>query len=293
MHSVTARFRTVVRSGVTAFLILAFGQGLWGAMAFLNLKISPAIPWAVAVMAPLLWLMWKYLSNTEARRAYLRANAVPGRVFAWAVVAGVLSIVAFSGYWIMMFQLFKMPGNLVPDTSQYPLPTLVALLVMGSLAAPLSEEAAFRGYAQTMLERNFRAPTAVVVSSIMFALAHLTQGFLLPKLFVYFLAGLAFGVTAYLTKSILPGIAVHIIADLTFFTLVWPHDTTRRLVTAGGADAWFSIHAVQAVLFTGLAIVAYMRLAKSMQSSAGAAGIAAARVKYVCEPLYHSVSNRQ
>jgi len=269
MRSLTDRFRTVVLSGTVAFLILAVGQGAWGAMAFLNLKTTPAIPWAVFIMAPVLWLMWQYLggkgrpsSTSEARRNYLRANPVSGRVFAWAIVAGAFSVVALAGYWIVMFQLFKMPGNLVPDTSRYPLPTLVALLVMGSLAAPFSEEAAFRGYAQVMLERKFRGAAAIVISSVMFALAHLPQCFLFPKLFVYFLAGVVFGVTAYLTKSILPGIAVHVMADLTFFTLVWPHDTTRRLVVDGGADAWFWIHVAQAVLFTGLAIVAYGRLAK-------------------------------
>jgi membrane protease YdiL (CAAX protease family) len=267
MRSVMDRFRTVVWSGIVAFVILAVGQGLWGSMAILNLKTTPAIPWSVLIMTPVLWLLWQYLggkgwpqSTSEARRNYLRAKPVSGRVFAWVLVAGVLSVVALTGCWIVMFQLFKMPGNIVPDVSKYPLPALVALLVMGSLAAPLSEEAAFRGYAQGMLERRFSGPVAIFISSAMFALAHLTQGFLFPKLFVYFLAGIAIGVPAYLTKSILPGIAVHIVADLTFFTLVWPHDTTRRLVAEGGADAWFWIHVAQAVVFTGLAIAALSRL---------------------------------
>jgi membrane protease YdiL (CAAX protease family) len=51
-----------------------------------------------------------------------------------------------------------------------------------------------------------------------------------PKLLVYFLAGIAFGVKAYLTNSTLPAILPHMIGDLTFFTLVWPHDAARRLV---------------------------------------------------------------
>src|ERR1051326_593237 len=258
---------TVAKSGIIAFLILAVGQGAWGAMALLNLKTTPAIPWSVAIMAPVLWLMWQHLggkgrprSTSGARRSYLRANAVPAPVFVWSLVAGALAIVALAGFWIVMFQLFRMPGNVVPDVSKYPLLTLVALLVMGSLAAPFSEEAAFRGYAQVMLERSFRPTAAIAISSVMFALAHVTQGLMWPKLLVYFLAGLAFGVTAYLTKSILPGIAVHIMADLTFFTMVWPHDTTRRLVADGGPDAWFWLHVAQALLFIALAIAAYGRL---------------------------------
>lgn len=268
IRSFLDRTRTIVMAAMAALLILTVGQGLWGTLAFVNLKTTPWIPWSVLVMAPLLWLLWQYLggkglpqSTSQKRREYLRAKRVPARIFAWSLVAGGCAIVGLAGCWIVMFQLFRMPGNLVPDASRFPLPTLAALLIMSCLAAPFSEEAAFRGYAQGMLERKFSAPTAVLLSSAMFALAHLTQGFLLPKLFVYFLAGLAFGVTARVTGSLLPGIAVHALADLTFFTTVWPYDATRRLVSAAGADFWFWMHVVQAVVFMGLAVAAYRHLA--------------------------------
>jgi membrane protease YdiL (CAAX protease family) len=192
----------------------------------------------------------------------MRAKLVPRQAFTWALLAGVLSIVALAGYWIVMFQVVKMPANVLPDTSRYPLPTVVLILVMASLVSPVSEEAAFRGYCQVVLEQELRAPAAIVISSILFALAHATHGLLWPKLLVYFLGGVMFGVTAYLTQSTLPGIAVHILADLTFFTLVWPYDTARRLVGEGGADVWFWTHAAQAIIFTVLAILALGRLAR-------------------------------
>ncbi len=269
MRSVASRILNVAWSAILAFLILAFGQGVWSALVVSNLRTSPTIPWAVPVMAVLLWLMWQYLggkwwphNTSETRRRNLRANRVSGQAFARALLAGVLSIVALTGYWIVMFQLVKMPGNVLPDFSRYPLRTVVLMLVMASLVSPLTEESAFRGYCQVIVEREFRSPAAVVISSVLFALAHLTHGFLWPKLLVYFLAGVAFGATAYLTNSILPSIAVHILGDLTFFTLVWPYDTARRLVWEGGADTWFWIHAAQAVIFTVLAILAFIRLAR-------------------------------
>jgi membrane protease YdiL (CAAX protease family) len=253
-----------------AFLILNFGQGVWTALLLANLRIGRAIPWAVVVMPFFLWLMWQYLSGkgwpkstAEARRRYFRANRVSGQAWAWAVLAGLLSIVALAGYWIVMFQLVRMPGNVLPDFSKYPLLTLVLMLVMASLVSPFTEESAFRGYCQVILEREFRGPTAVLISSVFFALAHVTQGFLWPKLFVYFLAGLVFGVTAYLTASILPGMAVHVVADLTFFALVWPYDTKRQLVWEGGANRWFWLHVAQAIIFTVLAILAFRRLEDS------------------------------
>jgi membrane protease YdiL (CAAX protease family) len=268
-RSFSGKLLMVVWASLLSFLILAFGQGVWGALLVANLKTDPAIPWAVPVMALVLWLMWKYLGGSwwprrtsEARQRYLRAKPVPGPVFAWTLVAGVLSVVALAGCWIVLFQLVKMSPNNLPDFSQYPLLTTVLVIVMASLVSPITEEAAFRGYCQVILEREFAGPAAVSVSSVLFALAHLTHGFFWPKLLVYFLVGAVFGVIAYLTQSSIPAIPAHIVGDLIFFTLVWPHDASRRLVWNGGADTWFWIHVAQAIVFTGLGIPAFMRVAK-------------------------------
>ena len=94
-------------------------------------------------------------------------------------------------------------------------------------------------------------------------LAHANYGWFWPKLLVHFLAGVAFGTIAYLTDSILASIPVHIVGDLTFFTVVWPHDCSRRLVTEGGSDVWFWIHVAQAAAFTALALLAFRLLARN------------------------------
>ena len=267
-RSLSSRIGSVAWSVILAFLIIAFGQGVWGALLFANLRTGLAIPWAVAVMPLVLWLMWQYLGGkgwprrtSETRRRYLRANQVSGRAWTWAMLAGVLSIVALAGYWIVMFELVQMPANVLPDLSKYPMLTVVLMPVMASLVSPIAEECAFRGYCQAILEREFRGVVAVIISSVLFALAHMTQGFLWPKLLVYFLVGLAFGAMAYLTGSILPGIAIHIIGDLTFFALIWPYDAQRQLVWKSGADRWFWLHTLQAIVFTALAVIAFRRLA--------------------------------
>jgi len=192
-------------------------------------------------------------------------------VFAWAQAAGGLSLVALAGYWIVLSQLVKMPGNAVPDFSHYPLLTVVLTIGMASLAAPLTEEPAFRGYCQVILEKQFRAPTAVIISSILFSLVHRpTQGFLWPKLLVYFLVGVMVGTTACLANSIVPNIPVHFFGLLMFFTLVWPRDATRGLLAENGADAWFWIHRAQTVVFTVLAILASVRLAQAARHATAA-----------------------
>jgi membrane protease YdiL (CAAX protease family) len=278
MEHLSSQMRALAWSALLGLGITVFGAGVWAALATVNLAGTAGIPWSVPAMAVLLWLMWQYLggrwwprSTSAARRLCLRANPVSGPVFAWAQVAGGLSLVALAGYWIVLSQLVKMPGNAVPDFSNYPLLTVVLTIGMASLAAPLTEEAAFRGYCQVILERQFRAPAAVIISSILFSLVHgPTQGFLWPKLLVYFFVGVMFGATAHLANSIVPNIPVHFFGLLIFFTLIWPHDGTRGLLAETGADAWFWIHLAQAAVFTVLAILAYVRLAKTARDATAA-----------------------
>jgi membrane protease YdiL (CAAX protease family) len=270
-QSLFSRIGAVIWAGALAFAILAVSSTAWTGLLAANFRTRKAFPfpWSVAAMALVLWLIWAYLggrwwprSTSAARSRCLRANRVSGRVFAWALFAGVLSIAALAGCWIVLFQLVRMKPNDLGDISQVPMAIVVLLLVMSSLVSPIAEEAGFRGYCQVVLERKFSGLVAVLISSIYFAIAHLTQGFYWPKLSVYFLAGVALGSIAYLTKSLLPGIAVHIMADLTFFALVWPFDAGRRLVWEGGADAWFWIHVAQAIVFAGPAILAFRQLAR-------------------------------
>src|SRR5438552_2855893 len=131
MQSLFVRIPATVWSGLLAFVLTVVAGGVWTALLIGNVATSPAIPWAVVVMALLLWLMWQYLggrwgprSTAEARRRYLRARPVTGLVFAWAVGAGTLAIVALAGYWIVLVQLVKVPGNALPNLSKYPLLTV-------------------------------------------------------------------------------------------------------------------------------------------------------------------------
>ena len=269
-RSLAARVLRIIAFGLFAFVISILGGGIWTGLLIANLRSSPAVPWSVPTMALLLWLMWSYLngkgwprSTSDGRRKYLRANRRSARTYMWSFAAGVLSVAALAGYWIVLFRLVKMPPNALPDMSSYPRVTVALAILMGSLVSPITEEAAFRGYFQIALEREFRGSIAVTISAIAFALAHFAHGVFWPKLLVYFLVGVAFGTTAYLTNSTLPAILPHMIGDLTFFTLVWPHDAARRLVSQSGTDNWFWVHVAQAIGFTLLTVWAFQRLAKA------------------------------
>ena len=274
MSTVVKKLWAVVWAFILSFLIFIVGQGAWGALITSNLAKTPAIPWSVPAMAVILWLMWRYLGGkwwpartAEARRQDLRANRVSGAIYVWSLVAGLSAVIAIAGCWIVMFQLVKMDSiQWVPDFSKHPL-TIALAVIMASLVSPFTEEAAFRGYAQVILEREFAGPVAVTISSTYFAVAHLNHGFFWPKLLIYFLVGVTFGTIAFLSRSTLPALPVHIIGLLAFFLLVWPNDPARSLIRDTGADHWFWIHVGQAVVFTAVSMAAFVKLAKVCQQA--------------------------
>lgn len=269
MRSRNPRTPTIIWAGVLAFGLTIVAGGVWTALLIANLATTPAIPWAVAVMAVLLWLMWWYLgghggprSTKQARSRALRARRVPVPVFAWAMIAGLLSIVALAGLWFVLFQLANLPPRSLTDYSKYPALTIALVLVMASLVSALAEEAGFRGYFQGMLERRMGALAAILIAALVIAPAHaLTQGFVWPTLLFYLCVDILFGTMAYLTQSIIPGTIVHVIGLLTFFTLVWSGDAMRQVITLGDATTWFWIHTAQVIIFATLAIVAFRQLA--------------------------------
>jgi len=269
---------TAAWTGGLALLLTLLTGGVWTALLLANLATTPAIPWGVGPMALVLWSAWSYLggrwppnSTAGARRRYLRARRVPGPIFTWALVAGVLSVVSLAGLWVVVFRLVRMPGNAVLDLSRLPPTMVVAVLAMAALVSSLAEEAGFRGYFQVALESHFRGPAAVVIAALLIAPAHgLTQGFLWPTVLFYFLVDAMLGTSAYLTKSTLPGVVIHVIGLLIFFSFVWPQDRYRELIWAKGADTWFWIHVVQAVVFAALGIMTFVHLARLAKPKAQA-----------------------
>src|SRR5690242_13091182 len=271
--TIAGRGIAIIRAAVIAVLIGLVGQGAWSALVAINLKLTPAIPWAVAIMAAVLWAMWQYLggrwwprSNADLRRRLLRANPVRLELFAWAIAAGASSVIALAGLWVASAQMVRLPGSVLPAMSQYPRATVLLMVAMGALVSPILEQASFWGYCQKMLERDFPAPAAVAITAALFAvLPHPPFGApILLKLVFFFLIGASFGAIAYLCNSILPSLAVHIGGILAFFTVVWPDDATRPM----GANGWFWLHLGQALVFAALAAFVFRRLARLARAGA-------------------------
>jgi membrane protease YdiL (CAAX protease family) len=280
MQNLSRKAGAFLLAGLISFAVTAYGQGIWGLLASANLRFHPEAPWSAVVMAALLVGLVLYLggrgwphSNAEARRRLLRWNPMPFGVFAWAVLAGALAIGAFGGLWIVVSDLVRIPPGLTPSMTGVPLATGLGLLALGSTAAPITEEAAFRGYAQGLLEQRWgRGAAPVIGSSLLFAAAHFTQGLDPAKLSLYFAAGVIFGTIAYLTNSLYAAMMAHAFGDVLGFTVLWPHDRAHALIWQGGVDSLFWPAIAALALLAPLSLAAFLRLAAMTRGARPPAG---------------------
>jgi membrane protease YdiL (CAAX protease family) len=267
MSSIAKRIGVVAGAGVIAFAITAIGQGVWGVATIANIKLTPQIPWAPALMPFVLAALAAFASGRagpKAGRAWRRALTplapVSARAWSWSLTAGFFGIAALAALWTLLGEIVQTPPNLLPSTAGVPLTTLAPMLLVSICAAPITEEIAFRGYAMGLIGRHFGPIATIVLSSVLFAAAHLTQGLYAAKLVVYLLVGLALAATVWRTRSLVPAAIVHGFGDLVFFTLVWPHDGTRRLIGETGFDGAVWLTLAILVAGSGAWLFAFRRL---------------------------------
>lgn len=251
-------------SGVLILLVGTIPRNLLFAA---NLRLFPNIPWAIPVIALWVWCLWRYLqgsgppvASAVQRRTNLRANSLPVAVWAWALFAGGLGIVALVLALRLVNHFIFLPQQQLPNLAGVPDATIVALLVMAAPVAAIIEEAAFRGYMQRPLETRFGIAPAILITGTMFGLVHLDFTWIL---WPYYLAVAAiYGTVTYLTSSILPAIVLHTVGNLYSNFDLWSHGTAEWQAAAGArADGSLWMLPLSLIAVTAVMVWAYLRLA--------------------------------
>jgi len=267
------RTGVAVKAIVTGMLVLFAGTIPRNVLVFANLRFYSGLPWAIPVMAMYLWCFWSYLNGAgppvttaAARRAGLRANRLSGRVWAWALLAGGIALVALVIALRLLNRLIELPPQQVPEFHAADL-TIVSLLVMSAPIAGVVEEAAFRGYMQGPLERLYGMPMVILITGTMFAVAHLDFTWILWPYYVAVAA--IYGTVTHLTNSILPAVVLHTLGNIYSNLYLWLYGQAEWQAGAGqggliwqtGIDNAFW-HAGITLLVTGvLALLCYFKLA--------------------------------
>lgn len=267
--------QVIVRAVLIGMLIVIAGTIPRNLLFLANLRYFASVPWAVPLTAFYLWFFWRYLngawapeSTVEERRASLRANRLAGRVWAWALVFGGLGIVALVLALRVANRLVVLPQQQLPDLSQVPKLTVLALLLMAAPVAGIVEEAAFRGYMQGPIERRYGLAVAILITGTMFAVAHLDFTLILWPYYVAVAA--IYGTVTYLTQSILPAVVLHTGGNLYSNLDLWLHGQAEWQAAAGsaaliwktGADTSFWIASIALLLVAAGMVWAYFKLAR-------------------------------
>jgi membrane protease YdiL (CAAX protease family) len=282
MISLWRRLPIIVRAIITGGAVATFGTVPWALLASANQKFLPTVPWAVLPTGLYLWVFWRYLggagwpqSTAGVRRMHRRATRLPEDVWAAALLAGAIGLVALVLLLGIVNRLVRLPAQATGDLSRLPLPTLLVLLLMSSIVAGVAEESAFRGYMQGPIERRHGPLIAILVTGSLFGVAHLTHPEVGLMLMPYYLAVAAiYGMLAYLTNSILPSMVLHAGGNVVGYVDLllrgrseWQASPSRQaLIWETGPDASFWMASAGLLVVGGAAVCAYAALANVTRS---------------------------
>lgn len=260
------------------FLILEVGTRMWSLFALANIKLTPSIPWSFLLMAGVLWLIWQYLqgkwkpvSTQERRKLWMRANKLDPQQGYWPWISAALLGITILLFIIISTRLIDFPSGQIDQVeriSGYSNLMAISLMVMTSIVAGVMEEIACRGYMQKRLELTYGPRLAIFIVALFFSLLHLPNATIAPQLLIIFLVGsVGWGLLAYLTDSILPGILIHSLVDMIGYLWMWNNlsfakSLASESILRDGLDTSFLILLLICICALLGLIFSFWRLAK-------------------------------
>jgi membrane protease YdiL (CAAX protease family) len=215
----------------TGVLVLLAGSLPLGVLRAWNLQVGVGVPWSVLPIAVYLWAYWRFVGGRwgapagAAKRAQnLRANKLSWRVWGVSLVAGLIGFGALVALLAFAARLVRLPaGPLIVTPPEMPVVTALSLIVIASIVAGVTEEAAFRGYMQSPIERRYGLATAVLVNGVFFGLLHFPThpAEVLWMLPYYVAVSAVYGGLTWAADSILPALVLHSVGDIVVLSRWW------------------------------------------------------------------------
>lgn len=251
-----------LRAVVTGLLIALPAANVW---ALLVLRLG--VPFAALAEAAFLcgYIWWARgggppRATSDGRAVLFRRVTLEPAEWGWSVVAAVFFAATIHASIVVLFRIVPFPLAAFRqgyDFSFIPtLPLRWIAVVISAISAGVCEETGFRGYMQVPVERRHGARAAILLSSTLFTLAHLTKGWATAGMIpIVFGAGLLLGVLAWSSGSLIPCMIGHVLMDIGLFAYWWTGvagDFTARPIGETGVDGPFFI----AIAVFGISLLA-------------------------------------
>jgi membrane protease YdiL (CAAX protease family) len=262
---------TWLRAIVSGLLIGMIAANVWPL-----LLVSLGVPFGtLAEIAFLSFYVWWASgsgpphSARAGRRNAFRVGPLSSAQWTWGLIGALGFAVTVHAAIVLLFRFIPFPlaaFRLGYDLSFIPtLPLKWVAVVISATSAGICEETGFRGYMQRPIEQRNGAPVAILISSVLFAVIHLSKGWAVPAMFPIVLgAGVLLGSLAWASGSLIFCITGHVVMDVGLFAYWWTGiagDFTARPISETGVDRSFTLAcAVFAVaLATVLIAIAKLR----------------------------------
>ena len=237
-----------------------------------NLVLYPLVPWAPFLAALFLYFAWQYLNGrgwppelSAARQRMLRSRTVPPTVWLWSLISGGLGLITWGALALLIAHLGRIGPVRSSDCCEVPPWTIACVVLTKAIAEGIVQEAAFRGYIQTTLEKCCGPATAILLTAALFGAVQLLRDPSLAVWLISFGAGLILSLIAYLTGSIRPGIVLHVVAKLIFVTS-WLQGVTHF---SGESERSILAISLAAIVLAVTTIAAFRRLDITVLDRAG------------------------
>ena len=221
----------IIRATFSGFVVSTLGIAVWSAI-FLGFTT----PWSILLMIFVLYAYWKFFSgvwgprkSAESRSLNFKRTRLSSRVWKWGLAGAISFVIIIQSSFVITFRIWEFPA--AKFTADYkllenmPFWNAWAMLIMSSVVAGICEETGYRGYLQVPLEKKYGPVLAVIVTSVIFTLIHLTKTWAYPILPHIFSASVLLGILAYKSGSLIPGIIGHSILDIFDYSIWWTNLT--------------------------------------------------------------------
>jgi membrane protease YdiL (CAAX protease family) len=260
-----SRVPTAVRAIIGGLLIGMIPANVWLVLLIvLKLPVVTAAAFELLFLAAYIW--WARGNGPPQRLRAIRAEcfragALSSAQWFWGIVAALSFAVTVHAAIVLLFRFVPYPADAFRrgyDLSFIPTRQLQYLAcVVSALSAGVCEEIGFRGYMQRPIEKRHGPFLAILISSVLFTLLHLTKGWaLIGMVPIVFGAGLLLGTLARASGTLWFGILGHWVMDIGLFLFWWTQVAgtfAQRTVYEAGVDAAFIVEC--AIFAAALAIV--------------------------------------
>lgn len=266
--------RSPVLAVVGAILLgLIIGMAAANVWPVLLLNLATPVAAALAVVFLIAYMFWVSGGGPPRKARGFRAECwrvrpLTAHDWLWGMIAALSFAAAIHASIVLLFRLVPYPAaefHRGYDFSFIPTRPLQWLAcVISAASAGVCEETGFRGYMQRPIERRIGPVAAILISSLLFTLIHLTKSWaLLGMVPIVFGAGLLLGWMARASRTLVFCIIGHTIMDVGLFAYWWTQIAgvfPQKPISQTGVDSAFLLECVALVVVVSLTLFSIGKL---------------------------------